>query len=66
MDQQDRDLLIRIDERQEIMSADIAEMKKHLSNLPCKVQEVKLRTLKRWSWYAIIASIGATIKSMTG
>ena len=63
MEQIDRDLLIRIDERQEIMGLAITHMKDWMENAPCKVHNEKVSIIERIVWGSVLVSIGATIKS---
>jgi hypothetical protein len=63
MEQVDRDLLIRIDERQETMILDLTHMKSWMENAPCKVHNEKVSVIERIVWGSVLVSIGATIKA---
>jgi len=63
MEQEDRDLLIRIDTRQEVMGREIGAIKLWLSNVHCQTHAEKLSTLERITWGAVVVSLGAIIKS---
>ena len=63
MGQSDKELLIRIDERQKIMEKDINHITLWIEDNPLKVQEVRVKFLERIVWGALIASMLATVKS---
>ena len=63
MDQQDRDMLIRIDTRQESMGREIGEIKIQISKTDCQTHAEKILTLERITWGTFVIAMGAIVRS---
>ncbi len=63
MNQEDRELLIRLDTRQANMEKTIEAMGKKLEGRRCHTHAEKIRTLEKITWAAVLASLAAIVKS---
>ena len=63
MEQQDRDMLIRINTQQENMGREIGEIKNKLSQTQCQTHAEKLHTIEKITWGAVLVAIAAIVKS---
>ena len=63
---QQHDLLIRLDTRMETVAGQIDCIKHTLETRQCQVHSEKIRTLERLTWGAIMTAVAAVVKSFWG
>jgi len=63
MEQADRDMLIRIDERTMNTDKQVEHIKEWIEAAPCQMQKEKIKFIERIAWGATLTAIAATVKT---